>query len=64
MISCNSLTKQFGTLTAVNQVSFDLGAGEICAIPGPNGAGKSTLMAQRFRNQSSEASKHLILSTF
>lgn len=45
MISCNSLTKRFGTLTAVNQVSFDVGTGDICAILGPNGAGKSTLMA-------------------
>ena len=45
MISCNSLSKQFGALQAVDQVSFDLEPGAICAILGPNGAGKSTLMA-------------------
>ena len=35
--------KQFGGLVAVNDVSFDLRAGEIVGLIGPNGAGKSTM---------------------
>jgi branched-chain amino acid transport system ATP-binding protein len=37
------LTKRFGGLTAVQQVSVDLWLGQIHALIGPNGAGKSTL---------------------
>ena len=37
------LTKRFGGLIAVNEVSFDVTEGEIVSIIGPNGAGKSTL---------------------
>ena len=37
------LTKRFGGLTAVNDVSFSVGEGSLCALIGPNGAGKSTL---------------------
>ena len=44
MSVCN-LTKSFGGLVAVNEVSFDLKAGETLGIIGPNGAGKTTLFA-------------------
>ncbi len=44
-IHCNGLIKRFGPLTAVDNISFDVDPGEICAILGPNGAGKSTLIA-------------------
>lgn len=42
MISVNSLVKDFGSLRAVDGLSFDVPAGQIFALLGPNGAGKST----------------------
>ena len=41
-ISTSHLTRRFGDLTAVNDVSFDVESGEIFGFLGPNGAGKST----------------------
>ncbi len=38
-----NVTKRFGGLTAINNVSFDIPAGTLSAIIGPNGAGKTTL---------------------
>ena len=43
LLDVQGLTKRFGGLTAVKDVSFDLAAGEITGILGPNGAGKTTL---------------------
>lgn len=43
LLSCRNVGKSFGALTAVNNLSFDVGAGEILGIGGPNGAGKTTL---------------------
>lgn len=46
ILATRNLSKRFGALTATDDVSIDLKAGEIHAIIGPNGAGKSTLIAQ------------------
>lgn len=43
ILSVNALTRRFGGLVAVNNVSFSVREGEILSIIGPNGAGKSTL---------------------
>jgi branched-chain amino acid transport system ATP-binding protein len=43
LLHANKVTKNFGGLTAVNEVSVDLCKGQIHAVIGPNGAGKSTL---------------------
>lgn len=43
-ISVSNLTKQYGTQTAVNSISFKVDKGEIVGFLGPNGAGKSTTM--------------------
>ncbi|MCB0045358.1 MAG: ABC transporter ATP-binding protein [Caldilineaceae bacterium] len=43
ILQLRGVTKQFGGLTAVKDVSFDLAKGEILGLIGPNGAGKTTL---------------------
>ena len=43
LLSAKGLTKRFGGLAAVNDVSVDLWRGRIHGVIGPNGAGKSTL---------------------
>jgi branched-chain amino acid transport system permease protein len=42
LLDVKALRKEFGGLVAVNDVSFQLRAGEIVGLIGPNGAGKST----------------------
>ena len=43
LLSCQGLTKRFGGLAAVHDVTLDWARDEIHAVIGPNGAGKSTL---------------------
>lgn len=44
MIEVDRLTKQYGAFTAVDDISFQVGKGEIVGFLGPNGAGKTTTM--------------------
>jgi ABC-2 type transport system ATP-binding protein len=43
-IDARQLTKKYGSLVAVNELSFEVTAGEVLGFLGPNGAGKSTTM--------------------
>ncbi len=44
MIEAQSVSKHFGALVAVDQLSFSVSPGEVLGFLGPNGAGKSTTM--------------------
>lgn len=44
MITVTHLTKTYGPVTAVDDISFTVGPGQVCGFLGPNGAGKSTTM--------------------
>ena len=44
MIKATSLTKSYGTVSAVSDVSFEAASGKVTALLGPNGAGKSTIL--------------------
>ena len=43
LLQARGVVKRFGGLVAVNDVTFDVSAGELVSIIGPNGAGKTTL---------------------
>jgi len=43
-IQVNHLSKEFGTIRALDDVNFSIPQGHIIALVGPNGAGKSTLI--------------------
>src|SRR6188474_3457370 len=44
MLEISHLTRRFGVLTAVDDISFSVAPGQVLGFLGPNGAGKSTTM--------------------
>jgi ABC-2 type transport system ATP-binding protein len=61
-LSIDRVTKRFATVTAVDDVTFSVGRGELLALLGPNGAGKSTLLRMIvgiFRPDAGEVVRHL-----
>jgi ABC-2 type transport system ATP-binding protein len=43
-ITVKNISKMFGAQAALNDVSFEVGKGQVVGLLGPNGAGKSTMM--------------------
>jgi ABC-2 type transport system ATP-binding protein len=44
VVEMNNLTKKFGDLVAVNNISISIGEGELFGLLGPNGSGKTTMI--------------------
>jgi ABC-2 type transport system ATP-binding protein len=44
IVAVDALRKQFGEVSAVEDLSFTVERGEVCGLLGPNGAGKTTTL--------------------
>ena len=55
VLRLRSITKRFGALVANDDISLDLGPGEVLALLGENGAGKSTLVSILFGHYVADA---------
>lgn len=60
MITFDKVTKKFGSIIAVEDVSFEIAAGEFVFLTGPSGAGKTTLIRLLLREFIPDSGKILI----
>lgn len=60
MIKLQNVTKCYGDVIALDNVSLDIAAGEMVMVVGPSGAGKSTLMKMLYREERPTAGKIVI----
>lgn len=60
MVSFDNVTKKYGSITALEDISFEVEPGEFVFITGPSGAGKSTVLKLLLRDTKPERGKILI----
>ena len=63
MLSFKNVSKSFGSIVAVEDVSFDVAEGEFVFITGPSGAGKTTLLRMILRDLKPDTGEILIDDT-
>lgn len=60
MISAQKLTKKFGNILALEEVSFDISPGEFVFLTGPSGSGKTTILRLIMRDLKPDAGKLIL----